>query len=116
MYDFRKSMAPAIAPTLLTLNAETAIVLDNLRMFETVLADILTYPNLDDKPALVDSLVDEFTNHGENFDPTIDYLISALRGGIYNQGGPAIGELSQSERNRSRMEMGMQHAMIMGTP
>ena len=108
--------APAIAPTLFTLNAEAAIVLDNLSMFETVLADMLTYPNLDDKLALVDSLVDEFTNHAENFDPTIDYLISALRGGIYNQGGPAIGELSQSERNRSRMEMGMQHAMIMGTP
>ena len=108
--------APAIAPTLFTLNAEAAIVLDNLSMFETVLADMLTYPNLDDKLALVDSLVDEFTNHAENFDPTIDYLISSLRGGIYNQGGPAIGELSQSERNRSRMEMGMQHAMIMGTP
>ena len=85
-------------------------------MFETVLADILTYPNLEDKSALVDLLVEEFTNHAGNFDPTIDYVVSALRGGIYNQGGPAIGELSQSERNQSRMEMGMQHAMIMGTP
>jgi hypothetical protein len=108
--------APAIAPTLFTLNAEASIVLDNLSMFETVLADILTYPNLEDKSALVDLLVEEFTNHAGNFDPTIDYVVSALRGGIYNQGGPAIGELSQSERNQSRMEMGMQHAMIMGTP
>ena len=108
--------APAIAPTLFTLNAGASIVLDNLSMFETVLADILTYPNLEDKSALVDLLVEEFTNHAGNFDPTIDYVVSALRGGIYNQGGPAIGELSKSERNQSRMEMGMQHAMIMGTP
>ena len=100
-------MAPAIAPTLFTLNSEAAIILDNLNMFETVVADTLAYPNLRNKEAIVNSLVDEFTNHAENFDPTIDYLVSALRGGIYNQGGPAIGELSQSERNRSRMEMGM---------
>ena len=109
-------MVPAIAPTLFTLNPEAAIVLDNLNMFETVLSDILSYPNLGNKEAVVNSLVDEFTNHAENFDPTIGYLVSALRGGIYNQGGPAVGELSQSERNRSRMEMGMQHAMTMSSP
>ena len=109
-------MAPAIAPTLFTLNPEAAIVLDNLNMFETVVADVLTYPNLRNKAGVLSSLVDEFTNHAENFDPTIDYLVSALRGGIYNQGGPAIGELSHSERNRSRLEMGMQHSMIMSTP
>jgi len=109
-------MAPAIAPTLFTLNPQAAIVLDNLSMFETVLSDILSYPNLGNKEAVVNSLVDEFTDHAEDFDPTIDYLVSALRGGIYNQGGPAVGELSQSERNRSRMEMGMQHAMTMSSP
>ena len=109
-------MAPAIAPRLFSLSQETAIILDNLNMFETVVADILGYPNVENKAAVVDSLVDEFTNQAENFDPTIDYLASALRGGIYNQGGPALGELSQSERNRSRMEMGMRHSMIMSTP
>ncbi len=109
-------MAPAIAPRLFTLSPRAAIVLDNLNMFETVVADVLAYPNLTDKAAMVDSLVDEFTNGNESFDPTIDYLVSALRGGIYNQGGPAIGELQQSERNRSRMEMGMQHSMIMSAP
>ena len=109
-------MAPAIAPTLFTLNPEAAIILDNLNMFETVVADTFVYPNLRNKEFIVNSLVDEFTNHAENFDATIDYLVSALRGGIYNQGGPAIGELTQSERNRSRMEMGMQHAMIMSAP
>ena len=106
-------MTPAIAPRLFTLSPETAIVLDNLNVFETVVADILSYPNLANKPTLLDSLVDDFTDRGANFETTIDYLVSALRGGIYNQGGPAVGELQQSERNRSRMEMGMQHSMIM---
>ena len=108
-------MTPAIAPRLFTLSPETAIVLDNLNVFETVVADILSSPNLANKPALLNALVDHFTDRGANFETTIDYLVSALRGGIYNQGGPAVGELQQSERNRSRMEMGMQHSMIMST-
>jgi len=109
-------MTPAIAPRLFTLSPESAIVLDNLNMFETAVADILSYPNLSDKAGLLNSLVDEFTDRRDNFETTIDYLVAALRGGIYNQGGPAVGELLQSERNRSRMEMGMQHSMIMPTP
>jgi hypothetical protein len=109
-------MAPAIAPRLFSLSQDTAIILDNLNMFETVVADTLAYPNVENRAAVVNVLVDEFTDHAENFDPTIDYLASALRGGIYNQGGPALGGLSQSERNRSRMEMGMRHSMIMATP
>ena len=47
---------------------------------------------------------------------TMDYLLNALRGGIFNQGGPAIGELSRSERNRTRDAMNMNHAMIMSAP
>jgi hypothetical protein len=43
-------------------------------------------------------------------------LLFALRGGIYNQGGPAVGELMQSERNRAREAMDMQHNMIMSSP
>jgi hypothetical protein len=46
----------------------------------------------------------------------MSYLLSALRGGISNQGGPAIGELQGSERNRSRKAMGMQHHMSMSAP
>ena len=109
-------MAPTIAPTLFSLSPEAAIVLDNLNMLETVLADVLAYPNLRNKAAVMSSVVDEFTANADNVDTTIDYLASALRGGIYNQGGPAIGELSESERNRSRMEMGMRHSMVMSAP
>jgi hypothetical protein len=108
-------MTPAIAPTLFTLSPDTAVILDNLNVFETVIADVLSYPNLENKNAVANALAVQFTSRDASFDSTMDYLLFALRGGIYNQGGPAIGELSQSERNRSRMEMGMQHAMIMST-
>jgi hypothetical protein len=108
-------MAPAIAPTLFSISPDTAVIIDNLNVFETLIADVLSYPNLKNKDAAAHALVTQFTNPDTNFASTIDYLLFALRGGIYNQGGPAIGELTQSERNRSRTEMGMQHAMIMST-
>jgi hypothetical protein len=109
-------MAPAIAPTLYSLSPRTAIILDNLSMFRAIVADLLAWPNPDDTATRIKALVTEFTDHAGSQDTTIDYLVSALRGGIYNQGGPAIGELQESERNRSRMEMGMQHSMIMSSP
>jgi hypothetical protein len=108
-------MTPAIAPTLFSLSPDAAVILDNLNVFETVIADVLSYPNLEDKIVATNALMAQFTNADTRFASTMDYLLFALRGGIYNQGGPAVGELSQSERNRSRTEMGMQHAMIMST-
>ena len=108
-------MTPAIAPTLFSMSPDTAVIIDNLNVFETLIADILSYPNLDNKNVAANALVAQFTNPDASYASTMDYLLFALRGGIYNQGGPAIGELSQSERNRSRTEMGMQHAMIMST-
>jgi hypothetical protein len=87
-----------------------------MNMFETVVADLLSYPNLANRSGLLLELTAQFTDHGDSFDTTVDYLVSALRGGIYNQGGPAIGDLAQSERNRSRMEMGMHHTMVMSNP
>ncbi|MGD2131625.1 MAG: hypothetical protein PVI23_02465 [Maricaulaceae bacterium] len=109
-------MAPAIAPTLFSLSPDTAIVLDNLNMFEAVVADIMSYPNLEGRDALINALADRFTSRDEDFATTYDYVVSSLRGGIYNQGGPAIGQLARSERNRSRSEMGMEHAMVMSVP
>lgn len=108
-------MTPAIAPTLFSVSPDTAVIIDNLNIFETLLADVLSYPNLENKHDATNALAAQFTNRDATFAATMDYLLFALRGGIYNQGGPAIGELSQSERNSSRMEMGMQHAMIMST-
>ena len=109
-------MVPAITPNLYSQSEPAAIILDNLNTLDAVIADILAYPNLDDRGTAIDEVVTEFTNKESNLSDTYDYLLFALRGGIYNQGGPAIGELAQSERNRSRAAMDMEHAMIMSSP
>lgn len=106
-------MAPAIAPDLYSQSPEAALILDNLNILETVIADILSYPNMEDRDAAMDAAVALFTNKEIVNDQPMEYLLFALRGGIYEQGGPAVGELTQSERNRSRAAMDMQHAMIM---
>ena len=108
-------MAPAIAPDLYSESPEAAIILDNLNTLETVVADILSYPNVEDREAKMDAAVAMFTNKETDNAEPMTYLLFALRGGIYNQGGPAVGELMQSERNRTRDAMGMQHTMIMST-
>lgn len=105
-------MAPAIAPDLYTQSPEAAIILDNLNMLETVVADILSYPNEENREAKVDAAVALFTNKSDEGSHSAEYLLFALRGGIYEQGGPVIGDLTRSERNRSREVMGMQQAAI----
>lgn len=107
-------MAPAIAPDLYTFSPEAATILDNLNILETVLADILAYPNVEDRAARMDAAVALFTNKGANGSHNAEYLLFALRGGIYNQGGPALGQLMRSERNRSRAAMDMVQAATYG--
>lgn len=109
-------MAPAIAPNLYSQSAEAAIILDNLNVLETVIADILSFPNVENRDEMMDAAVALFTNKETDNDQSMDYLLFALRGGIYNQGGPAVGELMQSERNRTRSAMNMTHNMIMSSP
>lgn len=110
--------APAIAPQLYTQSPDAAVILDNLNMLETVIGDVIAFPNLDtaSREAAILAAVDTFTSDEMENANVTNYLLSALRGGIYNQGGPAIGELTGSERNRSREAMGMKHTMIMSGP
>ncbi len=109
-------MAPAIAPNLYSQSMEAAVILDNLNVLESIVTDIMAYPNLDNREELITAVTADFTNKTENLTDSMNYLLFALRGGIYNQGGPAVGELMQSERNRSRSAMDMEHAMIMSQP
>ncbi|MBL4580836.1 MAG: hypothetical protein JKY29_03380 [Gammaproteobacteria bacterium] len=109
-------MAPAIAPDLYSQSPEAAIILDNLNLLETVIADILAFPNVENRDESMDQAITYFTGKETNNAQSVDYLLFALRGGIYNQGGPAVGELMQSERNRAREAMNMQHNMIMSSP
>ena len=106
-------MTPAIAPDLYSQSPQAAIIIDNLNVLETMIADILSYPNLENRSDLITDAVNNFTNKSAIEIAPEEYLLFALRGGIYNQGGPAVGELMQSERNRSREMMDMKHAMIM---
>ncbi len=106
-------MAPAIAPDLYSQSPEAAFILDNLNILETVIADILSYPNEPDREAKIDAAVALFTDKSVTNAEPMEYLLFALRGGIYNQGGPAVGELTESERNRARSAMDHQHAMVM---
>jgi len=106
-------MAPAIAPDLYSQSREAAIILDNLNILETVVADILSYPNEEGRDAKMDAAVDLFINKEVDDSRPREYLLFALRGGIYDQGGPAVGQLMRSERNRSRDAMGMTHSASM---
>ena len=109
-------MAPAIAPDLYSQSPQAAIILDNLNLLETVIADILAFPNVENRDQLMNKALSYFTDKEANNFQSMDYLLFALRGGIYNQGGPAVGELMQSERNRAREAMNMKHSMIMSAP
>ncbi len=106
-------MAPTIAPQLYSQHPQIAVTIDNLNRFETVIFDILSYPNLQNRESIMDAVGAEFTNGQANIARDDIYLLSVLRGGIFYQGGPAVGDLSQSERNRSRSYMEMQHSSVM---
>ena len=108
--------APAISPQLYSQAPQASIIIDNLNMLESALADVIAYPNLQDRASVIDQLVAQYTSDDMYLADTMDYLLNALRGGIFNQGGPAIGDLSRSERNRSRDAMSMNHTMIMSSP
>lgn len=107
---------PAIAPSLYSEAPQAAVIIDNLNMLDAALADIIAYPNLENREELLEAVADEFTKDESNVTDEMTYLLSALRGGIFNQGGPAIGDLGRSERNRSREAMDMVHTMIMSGP
>ncbi len=109
-------MVPAIAPNLYSQSPEAAYILDNLAVLKTMVSDIQGYPFVEDRQDLIDAAVVEFTNKEEYIAQPLDYLYFALRGGIYNQGGPATGDLMTSERNRSRAAMDMVHTSIMSVP
>ena len=108
--------APAISPQLYSQAPQAAIIIDNLNMLESALADVVAYPNLLDRETVIDQVVAQYTSDDMYLAETMEYLLNALRGGIFNQGGPAIGDLSRSERNRSRDAMNMNHTMIMSAP
>lgn len=106
-------MAPAISPVLYSRHQAAAIILDNLVLLETIVADLLVHPDVQDRGRSIDAVVSEFTNPQTNLvEREEQHLLFALRGGIFAQGGPALGQLAAPERNRSRAEMEMGHTSM----
>ena len=94
-------LAPAIAPELVTAHLRTAAVLDNLNMMQAVLADVLTHPKVTDVRAAVDEVIAQFTSRTYRVVDVDDWIKMALRHSIFEQGGPALGVMTASDRNGS---------------
>ncbi|MGE0161316.1 MAG: hypothetical protein AB7T31_18110 [Gemmatimonadales bacterium] len=92
-------LAPAIAPGLIFLSPQAAMIWDNLNMMQEVLADVLASPQLDDLHAAIDETVDWFMDPENGTTDQDFWEIMALRHGIFFQGGYPIAVMTESERN-----------------
>lgn len=93
---------PAIAPTVFARHQAAAMIVDNIAMLEIVVGDILAHPDVGDRAASIAAITAQFIDKENNLEDQMRYTIFALRGGIFNQGGPAMSEMEQSERFQSR--------------
>jgi hypothetical protein len=100
---------PVIAPNLFSAHPEAAIIIDNLSALKIVLGDILAHPDALNRDAVIAEALAQFTDRENHLESEVDYLTFVLRGGIYNQGGPALGGMDNSERNRSRSSLDNPH-------
>ena len=92
-------MAPAIAPGLIFLSPETAMVWDNLTMLQEVLADILVAFDATDVHAAIEDAVDHFMDPGYEVTDQGGWESMALGHGIFFQGGYPLGVMTESELN-----------------
>lgn len=100
---------PVVAPNLYGFHPGTAYVIDNISALKVVIGDILVNPDVPDRNKAIEEMVAKFTDKEAYLEKEADYLLFVLRGGIFNQGGPAQGGMEQSERNRSRAASNLQH-------
>tara|TARA_R110002073_G_scaffold116379_1_gene254726 strand:- start:177 stop:1313 length:1137 start_codon:yes stop_codon:yes gene_type:complete len=93
---------PVISPNFYTFHPEASAIVDNIEALKVVIGDALAYPELTNRSEAIESMVADYTNKTEYLFDHRDYLISVLRGGIYNAGGPARGGMERPDRNYSR--------------
>jgi hypothetical protein len=98
-------LAPAIAPGLIWLSPETAMIWDNLSMLLEVAADVLASPEVPDVRAGLEATFDHFLDPDVAVTDRDDWEIMALRHGIFFQGGYPLSVMTESERNHD-MHMG----------
>jgi len=93
---------PVIAPNLYGFHPGAAYVLDNIAALKVVMGDILVHPDVPNRARAIEEMVAKYTDKTAYLEGETEYLYFVLRGGIYNQGGPALGGMAESERNRAR--------------
>jgi hypothetical protein len=94
-------LAPCIAPGLVTIHLRAAAILDNLSMLHAVLADVLVHPKVGNLRTALDDAIAQFTSRTYRVVDVDDWIQMALRHSIFAQGGPALGTMTQSERNNN---------------
>jgi hypothetical protein len=94
-------LTPPIAPLLVSAHPRAAIILDNLNMLQDVLSDILVAPGAKDVQAALDETITQFLDPTFRVTDRYDWMVMALRHSIFNQGGPALGTMTRTERNNS---------------
>ena len=68
-------------------------------MMHAVLADVLMHPKVENVRAALDEAIAQFTDRTYRVVEVDDWIQMALRHSIFAQGGPALGTMTQSERN-----------------
>jgi hypothetical protein len=92
-------LAPAIAPGLTLVHERAASIVDNLNMMLDVLTDVLVHPGVTDRQAAVNEVMAQFTNREYRCVQAEEWMVVALRHSIFAQGGPALGTMTEYERN-----------------
>ena len=92
-------LAPSIAPGLIFISPEAAMIWDNVSMMQEVLADVLASPSVEDVRAALDEAIDHFMDPTYRMTVQGEWEIMALRHGIFFQGGYPLGILTESELN-----------------
>ena len=85
----------------MTTHLRAAAIVDNLNMMHAVLADVLEHPKVTDVKAALDQVIEQFTDRSYRVVEVDDWIRMALRHSIFEQGGPAIGVMTVSDRNGS---------------
>jgi len=98
-YPSELPLAPAIAPGLLWVSPEAAVIWDNHAFFVEVVADILSDPEVEDRRAAIEAAVDFFVDEDLAVTPQLMWETMALRHGIFFQGGYPLAVMTENERN-----------------
>lgn len=100
-YPTELPLAPSIAPLFVSASERAAAIIDNLHIMQDVLADVAVHPKVTNLRASLDEVINQFTDRSYRIVEVDDWITMALRHSIFEQGGPALGTMTRSERNNS---------------